>query len=142
MVSGYLNMLAAVWLGLLPVSASAGPEVSAWITLDKLVLPAGAPAPYLGDQGWIVDEKLATDPKRELLKWARRKRITSKTCVEECFMYVSLGPSPTFGAFLRTAQSLRQLGLCRSVFVREGGVLKSPGVVAAVDNDMVGLDVC
>lgn len=56
-------------------------------------------------------------------------------------MYVSLGPMPTYGAFLRTAQSLREMGLCYNVFVKEGGEVGGT-VVSAQDNTMVGLDVC
>jgi hypothetical protein len=119
------------------------PELRADIRLDSLVLAAEAPAPYLGESGWIIDGQLATDPKRQLLAWASRHRLcSSKRADEQCFIYVSLGVNPTFGAFLRTVKSLKQLGLCRNVFVREGVILESPGAVAASQNEMVGLDFC
>ena len=113
------------------------------MTIDTLVLPAGASAPFLSEQGWVIDGKLTANPKKELLDWATRHRLCDGVCDERGrpFMYVSLGPKPTYGAFLRTAQSLRQMGLCHNVFVKEGGQLGG-AVVSAQDNSMVGLDVC
>lgn len=136
-VVGYLHILAAAGLALLHGSAIDAPEISAGITLDTLVLRADAPAPFLSERGWVVDNKLAADPKRELLDWARRNRLCAKTCAEGAFMYVSLGPNPTFGAFLRTARSLRRMGLCQRLFVKEGGKI-------GVDNhsEMLSLNVC
>jgi hypothetical protein len=114
--------------------------MSAQITLDSLVLAANAPAPFLGEDGWIIDGKLSTNPKSGLLDWAKRNQLCRGACNEHTFMYVSLGPKPTFGAFIRTARSLRQIGLCH-MFVKEGGVLGG-NVVGALDNEMLGLNVC
>jgi hypothetical protein len=139
-VVGCSTIFAAAALALAQ-GASDAFEVYAFITIDHLVLAADAPAPFLSERGWVVGGKLATDPKRELLDWAGRQNLCAGVCNERSFMYVSLGPEPTFGAFLRTAQSLRRMGLCHNVFVKEGGLLGG-NVVSTLDNTMLGLDVC
>ena len=116
-------------------------DVTARITKDVLVLPANQAAPYLSEHGWIIGGKRSIDPKGGLLDWARRQKLCEGGCNERAFMYVSLGPKPTFGAFIRTAQSLRQVGLCHSVFVKEGGKVGG-NVVSALDNEMLGFNVC
>ena len=137
----YSSIFAATALALTQGAASDAPEMSASITVDELVLAADASAPFLGEQGWIVDGKPATDPKRQLLDWAGRHKLCAGVCDERSLVYVSLGPKPTYGAFLRTAQSLRQMGLCYNVFVREGGELGGK-VVSMRDNRMLGLNLC
>lgn len=135
------TIFAAAALALTQGLPSDASEMFASITADELVLAADAPAPFLSERGWIIDGKLATDPKRELLDWAERQKLCADVCNERSFMYVSLGPKPTFGAFLRTSQSLRRMGLCHNIFVREGGALGG-NVVGTQDIRMPGLDVC
>ena len=137
----YSNIFAAAALVLMQGPATEAPGISTSITVDELVLAADDPAPFLGEHGWIVDGKLATDPKRQLLDWAGRHMLCAGVCSERSPVYVSLGPKPTFGAFLRTAQSLRRMGLCHNVFVKEGGELGGQ-VVSAQDNRMLGLNIC
>lgn len=140
---GHLTPFVAAGLALAQTPVGDTSEATAAVTIDTLVLPAGAPAPFPSEQGWVVDGKLAANPKEELLDWATRHRLCNGSCEEHerHFMYVSLGPKPTYGAFLRTVRPLREMGLCHRVFVKEGGQLGG-SVVGAQDNSMVGLDVC
>lgn len=142
-VIGLWSSFVAAGLAVAQAPAADTSRANALITTDTLILPAVASAPFLTDQGWVVDGKLTANPKNELLAWATRHRFCDGVCEESGrpFMYVSLGPMPTYGAFLRTAQSLREMGLCYNVFVKEGGEVGGT-VVSAQDNTMVGLDVC
>jgi hypothetical protein len=125
------------------VLAQAPVQDRALITTDTLVLPAGASAPYLSRQGWVIDGKLTENPKKALLDWATRHKLCESLCHEEGrpFIYVSLGPNPTYGAFLLTTQSLREMGLCHNVFVKEGGAVEG-AAASPRENIMTGLDVC
>jgi hypothetical protein len=142
-VVGQWTSFVAAGLILAQVPAGDTSRATAQVTIDRLILPADASAPFLSEQGWVIDGRLTANPKRALLDWATRHRLCNGFCDERRrpFMYVSLGPKPTYGAFLRTAQSLREMGLCHNVFVKDGGHLGG-SVVNARDNGMVGLDVC
>ena len=86
-------------------------------------MPQQEPQPYLSNSGWVINGKHVALVKKALLQRARETGNWDGTASGEPAIIVSLGPKPTFAAFLRTARALQEMGLC-FVFVKEGGEAK------------------
>jgi hypothetical protein len=115
-------------------------QFTASITMVAVTVPANEPVPYLDGAGWVIYGKRATEPRRQLLEVARQTHNWNGRSARDAAMIVSLGPMPTLGGFLRTAKSLRDMGLCL-VFVNEGG-RDSPAVSGIRQVEVPGLRVC
>jgi hypothetical protein len=111
-------------------------DLIARITSVALTLPIAGTEPYLSENGWVIDGKRISQPKVALLRRAKQARNWTGHPKDIAAIVVSLGPKQNFGAFLRTARSLKKMGLCL-IFVKDGET-----AVGSKYRDVPGLRIC